>query len=66
MKNVAGDDWKNIEEIGEVRQMLNFKHINNKVMDIFKNTTKMFNAMCQKYKMKFKVSQLRVEEKLKF
>ena len=30
MKNVAGDDWKNIEEIGEVRQMLNFKHINNK------------------------------------
>ena len=43
--------------------MLNFKDINNKVMDICKNTSKMFSAICQKFKIMNKVRKSRVEKK---
>ena len=45
-------------EISSVRQMLNCKDINNKVTDIFKSTSKVFNTMCQKFKLNVKSQQV--------
>ena len=39
-------------------QIQNSKDINSRIKNIFKNTSKTFNAICQKFKMKFKVSKL--------
>ena len=44
--------------------MLNFKDI-KKVMDISKNISYKFNIRCQKIKLRFKVSKLRLAKNLK-
>ena len=44
---------------------LNFKDINDKVLDIFRNTSMRFDTSYHEFKMKFNVSKLREENKLK-
>ena len=51
--------WKTREEVCSEKQVQNFKDIKCRVMNFFKNTSKTFNTMCQK----FKASKLRVEKK---
>ena len=53
------------EEIFSAKQMLDFNDINGRVMDSFKNISRTFNAIFQKFEMKFKLSKLRGEKKLK-
>ena len=52
--------WKSRDEICSVKQIQKFKDTKGRI-----NTSKTFNAMCQKFKMKLKVGKLRVENKLK-
>ena len=47
-----------------LKQVLLFKEI-EKVMDISKNISNKFNIRCQKIKLRFKVSKLRLEKNLK-
>ena len=46
--------------------MRNFKDTKGKAVDVFKNTSKTFNAIGKKFKMKFKVGNLGAEKKLTF
>ena len=61
MNSVAGNAR---EDSCSVKQMRNFKDTKVKAVDIFKNTSKTFNAIGKKFNMKFKVGNFVAEKKL--
>ena len=65
MNSVAGDALET-ERKSCSEEVLKFKDIKGRIKNIFEITSKTFNTICQKLKMKFKASKLRVEKKWKF
>ena len=56
--------WKNREEICSVKQIQNIKGIKGKVTSVCNNTSREFDATCQKFNKKFLVQQVASREEV--